>query len=212
MLDSAIRQGESLIVRMGLNDGSMIPEHPFRVLHLMKFISPVAIILGQDPYSTRDTATGIAFANFKREGEYKNIPLSPSLEVIKESVYESGENGVFDETLSYWITQGIFPINVFWTVKEGQPMSHSGYWVNYTMEVLSNISSEYPNLFYVGFGRLAAAFQGSLTSYAQFDEEFHPAYYARSGHPMPPKVWCDLRNCVREQTGKDVFLTNSVKY
>ena len=53
----------------------------FKAFHKCPYRELRLVILGQDPYPQRNTATGLAFANFNNTPESQ---LSPSLQVIKE--------------------------------------------------------------------------------------------------------------------------------
>lgn len=178
----------------------------FRIFDDMQNIQPVAVLIGQDPYPQPKTATGIAFANFKREGEYKDLPLSPSLQVIKDSVLSFTRGGHFDETLMHWVKQGIMPINVSWTVKYNCPGSDMLYWTRYTSEFLNELSDNNPNLYYILFGTIAQAFRPSIIR-GFVIQEYHPAYYVRKGMPMPTRIWKDLVDNVKENQGKELHLT-----
>ena len=178
-----------------------IEPDPARVFHALRTVQPKdikVVILGQDPYPD-GSATGLAFANDpSREGFKK---LSPSLEVIKNSVLslsDNPENAIFDPTLESWAKQGILLLNSALTVKRGKPGSHSLAWKPFTERILTGVSAE-TNACFLLIGRQAWDFNGCI-----FDNErgvfmeYHPAYYARNHTPMPPTIWKDMLEYVKE--------------
>ena len=174
---------------------------------MMQRYTPAVILLGQDPYPQRNTATGVAFANHERTGKYANIPLSPSLRVIRDSVLEFTGGGKFDETLMFWVRQGIFPMNIFWTVAYGKPLSHAPHWLNFTMRFLEEFSATNPHLIYVAFGKYAAMMEPHISNPGMFIRESHPSYYARTGEKMPVDVWRRVVEGARDILGKNLLLT-----
>lgn len=181
-------------------------DNHFRIFDDLLGITPVAIILGQDPYPQRETATGIAFANFKREGEYRSIPLSPSLEVIKNSVMKVSK-GHFDETLMSWVKQGIIPINSSWTVLQNKPGSMTNFWIPYTAGFLRKLSALCPDLCYILLGNTANAFRGNILN-GNILTEYHPSFFARMEKEMPPRVWIKMIEWVDEKFNRKIHLTD----
>ena len=86
------------------------------------------VILGLSPYPQLGKATGIAFGN---NIETLDKGLSPSLQVIKESVinYEIPQNSIiFDPSFEDLEKQGALMLNCALTYKAGLPSSHLGLW------------------------------------------------------------------------------------
>lgn len=173
----------------------------FRIFDDIQGILPVAVIVGQDPYPQPFTATGIAFANSRES----TAPLSPSLQVIKDSVM-SFCDGEFDKTLMLWVKQGIMPINVSWTVKYNQPMSHTRFWANFTAGFLRMLSQAQSRICYILLGSTAQMMKPSIRS-GKILEEYHPSYYIRNKQPMPPRVWREMISCVYDNFGVKLKLT-----
>lgn len=178
----------------------------FRIFDDMQGIDPVAVIVGQDPYPQPNTATGIAFANFKKVGNLENTPLSPSLRVIRDSVLSFTRGGYFDETLMYWVKQGIMPINAAWTVGYNKPMSHTLYWIGYTGSFLRELSSIREDLCYILLGNVAQQLRPNIIS-GTIITGYHPSYYVRKKEQMPARLWEELVNNVKLKQGKELKLT-----
>lgn len=188
---------------------SMYPEsisECFRIFDDMQDVIPVAVIVGQDPYPQKDVATGIAFANHKREGVWADKPLSPSLKVIKESVLQLGQGRMFDETLMFWVKQGIMPINMAWTVVPERPGELTYTWAGFTSKFISELSCIKHDICYVLLGGYAQALRGFIKS-GVILSEYHPSYYARTEIPMSPRVWERMISEVKGMTGKELRLS-----
>lgn len=182
------------------------PAHPEMLFLRAIFseVTPVAIILGQDPYPQKNVATGIAFAN--AEG----TPLSPSLKVIKNSVLKVYP-GEFDQTLISWVNQGILLLNSAFTVKENTPGSDSLHWVRFTVQLLSELSEMFPNLFYLLLGKPAEFFAGHIQNSGPIIKEMHPSFYARTKQEFPSEIWEKMVDYVEQTFNQTIHLTNDTK-
>lgn len=206
-----LRKNITLCRRLSYNVGpDRYPSNPERVfeLALQADTLPVAVILGQDPYPQEGVATGVAFANFKRVGNYANVPLSPSLVVIKDSV-QKAYPGAFDETLESWIKQGILPLNTAFTVQKDNPGSDSMYWLIFTAKFLAELSEMCPNLYYILLGKRASFFAGHIAQSGHIIEELHPSYYARTKQEMSPEIWKNMTEYVQQTFDKIIHLTDA---
>lgn len=202
LMDTYIERGNAIIKGNHLDSPDVMPiQNKLKVLECMKRITPVAILLGQDPYPQFGVATGVAFANKEFFG------MSPSLQVIEDSVMKSGESGEFDPTLEFWIEQGIIPINVFWTVELNKPLSHAGLWITFTKGLLRDLSVECPGMFYMAFGSIAFKFCDSLINPGKVLYEYHPSFYARTKTAMPPWIWSVMKDFVWENFETKLKLT-----
>ena len=165
----------------------------------------VGVVVGQDPYPQRGVATGLAFAN-----KVDQHPLSPSLEVIKKSVFslepleESKENLIFDPTLESWAAQGILLLNTALTVQENTPGSDVMLWTSFMATLIRSLSSIRRDLCWIFLGGDASVYSGCVIQGVQ-TFEYHPSYYARLGKPMPNRVWKILVSHA-EYKGKELKL------
>lgn len=121
------------------------------------------VILGQDPYHGSGQATGLAFS------VNKDIPIPPSLRIIKKEVINSGSIGtkwgansvLMDDnewkTLNHWENQGVMLLNTALTVESSKPGSHLYSWKEFTKKVIHFISSNQPTIWFL-WGAKAKAY------------------------------------------------------
>jgi uracil-DNA glycosylase len=82
------------------------------------------VLIGQDPYSNREQASGLAFSILpggKLTGSMKNILAAV------------GDNSTSD--LTHWSTQGVFMMNAQWTTEPKKAKAHP-FWTNFSIEVI----------------------------------------------------------------------------
>lgn len=152
------------------------------------------VILGMSPYPQLNKATGIAFGN-KRETLDKD--LSPSLQVIKESVinYEIPQkSGIFDPSFEDWEKQGVLMLNCALTCKVGLPSSHLGLWRPFISKLIYNMSRYMTACVYVLFGEEAKTFEPYISQYNYVIKEKHPSYYARNHKKLRYTLWDEINN------------------
>lgn len=120
------------------------------------------VILGQDPYHGPNQATGLCFS------VNSQIPISPSLRVIKKEILESSFNTTWGistllteekewQTLEHWQQSGVFLLNTALTVESGKPGSHLKHWEYFTKIVISFLSTEQPCIWLL-WGKKAQAY------------------------------------------------------
>jgi uracil-DNA glycosylase len=186
---------------MMYNDGTqMCPKQSdvFKAFRACPYNTCKVIFIGQDPYPQKDVATGILFAN---KQEVKEKDYSPSLKVIKEAIknLENQNNCyIFDPTLMNWASQGILMLNSALTVELGKIGSHTMLWRNFMSKFLFNVSRSKEFIF-VLFGEQAKTFKPYIKSNNILCVK-HPAYYARTGIPMPAKVFEDINRILDKDT------------
>lgn len=189
------------------NGKSIFPDIPFvdRALRLTNPDTLVGVVVGQDPYPQRGIATGLAFAN-----KADQSPLSPSLEVIKKSVFsletleKNPENLIFDPTLESWAEQGLLLLNSSLTVQEGTPGSDTMIWTGFMATLIRSLSSKRRDLCWIFLGGDASCYSSCVAQGVQvFD--YHPSFYARTKNPMPNRVWSILVNHAKH-SGKELRL------
>ena len=152
------------------------------------------VILGMSPYPQLNKATGIAFGN-KRETLDED--LSPSLQVIKESVinYEIPQNSViFDPSFEDWEKQGVLMLNCALTCKVGLPSSHLGLWRPFISKLIYNMSRYMTACVYVLFGEEAKTFEPYISQYNYVIKEKHPSYYARNHKKLRYNLWDEINS------------------
>ena len=152
------------------------------------------VILGMSPYPQLNKATGIAFGN-KRETLDED--LSPSLQIIKESVinYEIPQNSViFDPSFEDWEKQGVLMLNCALTCKVGLPSSHLGLWRPFISKLIYNMSRYMTACVYVLFGEEAKTFEPYISQYNYIIKEKHPSYYARNHKKLRYNLWDEINS------------------
>lgn len=152
------------------------------------------VILGMSPYPQLNKATGIAFGN-KRETLDED--LSPSLQIIKESVinYEIPQNSViFDPSFEDWEKQGVLMLNCALTCKVGLPSSHLGLWRPFISKLIYNMSRYMTACVYVLFGEEAKTFEPYISQYNYVIKEKHPSYYVRNHKKLRYNLWDEINS------------------
>jgi len=131
------------------------------------------VIIGQDPYHTPGVATGLAFSHHT-----DNKKIQPSLRNIFTELVDDGfsiKENYGD--LSEWSVQGVFLVNTAFTVKKGEPNSHSKEWKYFTSQLFRYISNHCDHLVVIAWGRHAQGFSEI------FDQKKHKII--TSSHPSP---------------------------
>ena len=155
----------------------------FKAFNITPYKELCQVWLLQDPYPQSGVSTGVALAN-KNDKEI----LSPSLEVVKESIinFEVPHNFItFAPSLEEWSEQGILLLNSALTVETGKPGSHSMIWREFIKKLLINLSRENPGLIYVLWGTSAKTFNMYIDKCNTIYKMPHPAYYARTNSKIP---------------------------
>lgn len=196
----------NMLLQAILNNVSIEPEPElvFRAFNKCDYNNCCVVILGQDPYPQKGISTGIAFGNDLS----KNQKLSPSLEVILNSVTRKSEDlPIFDTTLESWEKQGILMLNSSLTVKTGLPGSHSQAWKPFTQSLIEKLSQEKPDIYWLLLGGQAWGFKDFIANqHNNVAMEYHPAYYARNKKDMPSEIWEKMVRYVEDKFGKTLIL------
>lgn len=166
----------------------------FNCFRICKLSNLKVVILGMSPYPQLNKATGIAFGN-KRETLDED--LSPSLQIIKESVidYEIPQNSViFDPSFEDWEKQGVLMLNCALTCKVGLPSSHLGLWRPFISKLIYNMSRYMTACVYVLFGEEAKTFEPYISQYNYVIKEKHPSYYVRNYKKLRYNLWDEINS------------------
>lgn len=179
-----------------INKNNICPEYNniFRAFNLCDYRNCKVICIGQDPYPQKGVATGIAFGN-----KPDIIELSPSLEVIKESVinFEIPHNLItFDQTLEDWERQGVLMLNSSLTCEINKVGSHSMVWRPFIIKLLQNLSRVNPGIVYVLFGSRAQILEPYISKNNYIFKIEHPAYFARINKQMSSDIWYNINKIV----------------
>jgi uracil-DNA glycosylase len=130
------------------------PGRVFAALEATPYSSVRAVIVGQDPYPTRDHAVGLAFSvpNDLR-------PLPPSLRNIRAELEADLGLPVPDGgSLEPWARHGVLLLNTVLTVREGAPGSHRRRgWEALTDEIVVAVAAGDDPVAFLLWGRRAQA-------------------------------------------------------
>lgn len=182
----------------------------FKVFTTTPYNSLKQIWLLQDPYPQKGIATGLALAN--KIGTKK---LSPSLEVIKESIinYEMPHNYInFVPDLEEWSKQGILLLNTALTVEINKPGSHSYIWREFIKKLLINLSMYQPGLIYILWGNSAKSFSSYINKNNHIYKRNHPSWYARNNIKIPYNFFTQLNQKTKWLFGEEIMWYKEIKY
>lgn len=159
-----------------INEGTEIfpPVHRFlRAFDETPFDDVKVIILGQDPYPTKNHANGLAFS----VSAHVN-PLPKSLQnIFTELESDTGIHRTCGNLVG-WARQGVLLLNTVLTVSEGDAGSHRGYgWETLTNEAISTLSDKHKNLVFILWGKKAQE------KIPLIDKDRH--HLITSSHPSP---------------------------
>ena len=172
------------------------------------------VILGLDPYNNLRSvccngiatkvpvATGLAFANSPDAPDFQ---LSPSLEVLKESVINytiPHRTIIFDPSLEKWEAQGVLLLNSALSCEVGRVGSHTLLWRPFIKSLLTNLSKYHTGIVYVLMGTVAQSFEPYINK--QFNRVIHirhPSWYARQKQRMPSDIWQEINSILIDKNG-----------
>ncbi len=157
------------------------------------------VILGQDPYPQRGTATGRSFEvgginswnELKRNASLVNILKLLHMNCLGRSdiapvqkVREDIESGIFpvlppDRLFSHWEAQGVLMLNAALTCEVNNSGSHSEIWTPFVHEALSHVAENCPQAKWFLWGRNAQQFCSFVPESARY-ESHHPRLYNRT--------------------------------
>lgn len=162
----------------------------FRAFRLCSLRSLRVVIIGQDPYSQRGVATGIAFANAPNTSEES---LSPSLAILRESVIDytiPHRRITFDPSLEKWEAQGVLLLNSALSCEVGRVGSHTLLWLPFITGFLTRLQKCSSGIVYVLMGSQAQALESCIDKKLNHVLKcYHPSYYARTKTRMPSDIW-----------------------
>ena len=176
----------------------------FKAFKLCPYDKCRVIFIGQDPYCQKDIAQGILFGNSSNTPEDK---LSPSLQVIKESVinFEIPHNLItFDPTLESWAKQGILMINSALTTEVGKTGVHMMMWRPFMASFLRKMSTINTGIIYVLFGSQAQVLEPYINANNYVLKIEHPAYFARVKKKMPNDIWRVINKLLYDLYGERI--------
>ena len=171
----------------------------FRAFDLCPFDQTKVIILGQDPYPTRDHAHGLSFSV---NDHVKPFPKSLK-NIFSEINNDIGKPFPENGNLSRWAEQGVLLLNAVLTVEEGRPDSHKGIgWEQFTDSVIKMLSTQKEHLIFMLWGAKAGHKR------ALIDEGKHKVL--SSVHPSPLSAYRGFFGCKHFSKANDYLLMNKL--
>lgn len=167
-------------------------------------LSKVKVVLvGQDPYHEKGQAMGLSFS--VRE----SVAMPPSLLNIKKELENEGyDTSSFSSDLTRWAEQGVLLLNTTLTVREHEPLSHTGkgweIFTNKCIEILNADSSPKVFLLWGGNARskkamitnpvhlvLESAHPSPLSAYRGFfgNNHFKKTNEFLTSNGLEPVIW-----------------------
>lgn len=99
------------------------------------FESVKVLLIGQDPYPTKDVACGLAFA-------VSDVSLAPqSLKNLMKELATDLPQHLHSGRISNWSSQGVMLLNSALTTKIGAPGAHAKIWMGFTKAVIGQLDS-----------------------------------------------------------------------
>lgn len=143
-----------------LEDKNTVPNRDkvFRAFAYFRPEHTKVIIIGQDPYSDRNLASGLAFST-------DNIKIPPSLKnIFKELKKDLGYKLPKTGNLESWAEQGVLLINPVLTTRSGQSRAHSTKgWQTYTQTKIQRILDLKKPVVIIAWGKEAQDFVSTLS-------------------------------------------------
>ena len=204
-----LTEADRIIRRLSASNHTICPQLKdiFRAFTLCPFNSLRVVVLGLDPYNNlkggRPVATGLAFANSPDTTE-----LSPSLEVLKESVINytiPHRTIIFDPSLEKWETQGVLLLNSALSCEVGKVGSHTLLWRPFIKSLLINLSKYHTGIVYILMGTVAQSFEVYINKQFNYVVHIrHPSWYARNRTRMPSDIWNEVNSILIGQNGNGI--------
>lgn len=172
----------------------------FNAFILTDFYDIKVVILGQDPYFSKNQAHGLSFSVPK----YCNIP--PSLQnIYKELNNDFKKNIIFKHgCLESWAKQGVFLLNTILTVESGKPKSHIAIgWNIFTNTVISMINQYRNFVIFLLWGNDAQ--KKSIF----IDQNKH--YMLKTSHPSPLSAHRGFLGCKHFSLTNKILLSHGKK-
>ena len=197
-----LHEADRIIKKLSASNHIICPQLKdiFKAFTLCPLNNLRVVVIGQDPYPQRGIATGLAFANSS-----DTIQLSPSLEILKESVinYTIPHRTInFDPSLEKWEAQGVLLLNSALSCELGRVGSHMLMWRPFMKSLLTNLSYYHTGLVYLLMGTQAQTLEPYINK--QFNHVVrirHPSWYARQKQRMPSDIWQEINSILIGQNG-----------
>lgn len=156
----------------------------FKAFMLTPFDKIKVVLIGQDPYFSKNQAHGLAFS------VPKNQHIPPSLiNIYTELNNDFKKNHIFNHgCLENWAKQGVFLLNTILTVELGKPKSHNNIgWQIFTDKVIFYISKYKKSIIFLLWGNEAHKKCSLINT--------NKHYILKSSHPSPLSAYRGFLGC-----------------
>jgi uracil-DNA glycosylase len=174
------------------------PDLVFNTFNILDFKQVNVVILGQDPYFSKQES--VPQANGMSFSVPKEISIPSSLVNIYRNLHKYGHIKYIPKhgLLTFWNLQGCLLLNTSLTVQEGAKESHMEYWTDFTDKLIKELSENRDHLVFVLWGAYA------LKKKDLIDGKKHK--FVISSHPSGLSVSKPLRTysafCDQDHFGK----------
>jgi len=172
----------------------------FNAFILTNFNDIKVVILGQDPYFSKNQAHGLSFS------VPKSCFIPPSLKnIYKELNSDFKKNHVFNHgCLENWSSQGVFLLNTILTVESGKPKSHAHIgWNIFTDKVISMINLYRNSIIFLLWGNDAQKKCNLI--------DINNHYILKASHPSPLSAWRGFFGCKHFSLTNKILIKNKNK-
>lgn len=153
------------------------------------------VIVGQDPYATKNHATGHAF-----ETQRKIIPRSLK-NILQEVRNDTGATMRQTGSLKKWREQGVLLMNVGLSVMEGRPGFYKKDWMWYTDEIFKILAEQKQHLVWMAWGENAK----EKTQWAKDGQ-----LVLTAAHPSPMFAYKGFFGCKHFSQANDYLVRNGL--
>lgn len=122
-------------------------EDIFRALNLVSYNNVKVVIIGQEPFSTKNSANGLAFSSNGLPPPLKNI-----FKEIKSDIGVNNTNG----DLTILANQGVLLLNRILTTEVGKPLAHENEgWEEFTNKIIKSLDNRVKPVVFLLWGKKA---------------------------------------------------------
>ncbi|UWD33887.1 uracil-DNA glycosylase [Mesomycoplasma molare] len=173
----------------------------FKALEVTNFENLKLVIIGQDPYHTKDVADGLAFSS-----KINKIP--PSLKNIFKEVKNSYPNFKVtrNPSLEDWSKQGILLWNMVLTVEESKPGSHYDKgWEQFSINFLNFLIEKEEKIIFLLLGNKAQKLKNIIDLKSQIILEYsHPSPFSYSKSFKNSKVFKKINILLKNMKKEEI--------
>jgi uracil-DNA glycosylase len=188
---------------------SVYPEQKnvFKALQLCSFGDVKVVILGQDPYYTKDVADGLAFSCSYAQELGKR--MQPSLVQIYGAVERTMYKGLMlhkEPNLECWAKQGVLLLNTALTVEDGKPESHLSLWKPFTVEVLKALSEYNTGVIYCLWGAKAQQYEKYINpKFNYILKAKHPSSASYTGGTWECNHFVEINKILKQNNNTEII-------